>query len=57
MSSLFWTIFYATVASSLFVTLILSFIGELQVRREFRKRDDFFDEFEEELEDALGLNR
>jgi hypothetical protein len=57
MSSLFWTIFYATVASSLFVTLILSFIGELQVRREFRKQDDFFEEFEEELEDALGLNR
>lgn len=57
MSSLFWTIFYATVASSLCVTLILSFIGELQVRREFRKQDDFFDEFEEELEDALGLNR
>jgi len=57
MSSLFWTIFYATVASSLFVTLLLSFIGELQVRREFRKRDEFLEDFEEDLEDALGLNR
>lgn len=57
MSSLFWTIFYATVASSLFVTLILSFVGEFQVRREFRKRDEFMEEFEGDLEETLGLNR